>query len=194
VHYRRRAIVPLIVIVAVVAAVPTILGVIDPALVNRFSVAALGSGSDTSLNSRVHLLDTSQGSIFGFGGGPGASDRGSKVTDNGYLAEFIDFGTVGGVLLILLLLAALVAAVRYALRSGSATRAVPLAIVLVYVLAEASAPVVQGQQGLIFWVVLALLGADLGHRHRGGPGALELAPADRPAEVASAPPVPALQP
>jgi hypothetical protein len=165
VHYRRRAVVPLVVIIAALAAIPTILSVIAPDLVNRFSVATLGS--DTSLNSRVRLLNSGWSSILGFGGGPGASDRGSRVTDNGYLAAFIDFGTLGGVLLILLLLAALYAAVQYALRSGSATRGLPLAIVLVYVLAEASAPVVQGQSGLIFWVVLALLGVDV-VRHRGG--------------------------
>jgi hypothetical protein len=164
VHYRRRAVVPLVVILAAVAAIPTILSVIAPDLINRFSVATLGS--DTSFNSRVRLLDTASSSILGFGGGPGASNRGSRVTDNGYLAAFIDFGTLGGVLLILLLLAALYAAVQYALRSGSATRGLPLAIVLVYVLAEASAPVVQSQQGLIFWVVLALLGVDV-VRHRG---------------------------
>jgi hypothetical protein len=191
VHYRRRAVLPLVVIIAAVAAIPTILSVIDPELVQRFSVAALGS--DTSFNARLRLLDTANRSILGFGGGPGASNRGSRVTDNGYLAAFIDFGTIGGILLILLLLAALAAAVRHALRSGSATRGLPLAIVLIYVLAEASAPVVQSQQGLIFWVVLALLGLDEAGRHR---GARDAAPAEllRPEAPASATPVPALQP
>ena len=156
VHYRKRAVVPLVAIIAAVAAIPTVLSVLAPDLVTRFSVATLGT--DTSLNSRVRLLDTSTGSIFGFGGGPGASSNGSIVTDNGYLAAFIDFGTLGGTLFLCLVLVALGVALRFALRSDTAVRGLPLALVLLYALEETSAPVIQSQQGLIFWVTLALLG------------------------------------
>ncbi|MDH2443035.1 hypothetical protein QDR37_03650 [Amnibacterium sp. CER49] len=167
IRYRQRAIVPLVVILAGVAAIPTVLAGIDPNLVNRFSVTGLSQ--DTSYNARLQLLSNSGDAVYSWGGGPGSSSSGSLVTDNGYLSQFIDYGLLGGVLLIVLVVAALVASVRFALRSTSPARGLPLVLVLVYGLSETSAPVIQGQQGLVFWVTLAILGADVAVRHGGTP-------------------------
>lgn len=175
-HYRQRAVVPLVAIIAAVGAIPAVLELIAPDLVTRFSTTSLST--DTSYNARLRLLDSVSAGQFGLGGGPGASVRGSIGTDNGYLAAFIDYGILGGVLLIGIVLAALVVAVRYAVSVQGLGRGLPLVIVLLYALSEASAPVLQGQQGLVFWVVLGLLGAETirGRRaeQEGGPDFVRL--------------------
>jgi O-antigen ligase len=157
-HYRQRAVVPLVLIAGAVAAIPIILEAVSPGIVNRFSLSDINA--DTSYNSRLHLLDTNVESVFGMGGGPGASARGSIVTDNGYLATFIEFGLLGGALFLVLLIVALLRAGDVALRGqATAERALPLALVLLFLLSEASAPVIQGEQSLVFWVALASIGA-----------------------------------
>lgn len=157
-HYRQRAVVPLALIGGGVAAIPIILTAIAPDLVNRFSLSKLND--DVSYNSRLRLLGATTGSIFRMGGGPGSSSSGSIATDNGYLAVFLEFGVIGGFVFLALLVAALGRAVQVALGPAFPDRVLPLAILGLYALSETSAPVMQGEQSLVFWLALAILGTN----------------------------------
>lgn len=160
VQYRQRAVLPLLAIGAALAAIPMVLNALDPRIVNRFSPTDLQS--DASYTERVRILLSGTGSIFTFGGGPGASSHGSIPTDNGYLAIFVEFGLIGGLVFLALLAAALILAFRFALTATGPARGLPLALVLLYAFSETSAPVIQSQQGLVFWVTLAVLGTGVG--------------------------------
>lgn len=95
------ALLPLALASTVALALIQLASLLNPILAQRFDV--LGLGSDVSFQARTQLLTASPAqSIFSLGTGAGSSSNGSVVTDNGYLAAFIEYGFAGGSLLVAL--------------------------------------------------------------------------------------------
>ncbi|WIE55170.1 hypothetical protein [Curtobacterium sp. MCBD17_003] len=141
----------------VYAALPLVLGRIDPRLSARFSLTGLHS--DTSLEARVHLLSSELlRAVFSLGLGPGGSTDQSTVVDNGYLAAFLDLGLLGGVTFLVAIGWALIKALGAATgRIEDTAYSVAIVLVVLLVVAEASAPTIQGDVGLLFWLSAAFL-------------------------------------
>lgn len=123
-----------------------------PKIVERFALTNLGT--DTSFQARSSLLASStQTIVLSLGSGPGTSQMGSIVVDNGYLAAFTEFGFAGGSLLVLIILTSLV--ISWRMKSRASRTA--FAVILFFAFSETSAPVIQGETGIIFWCAVGLV-------------------------------------
>lgn len=147
----RRATTILLGVIAGAALIPLVIGIFAPQLTDRFALDDLGS--DTSFNARVELLaERTLGAVFSIGLGPGGSNRGATVVDNGFVAAFLDLGLVGGLLFLGAVVAVVVVSIRAVRIFKSSQQAMFLAIAIFFLFSELSAPVIQTQLGLMFWV------------------------------------------
>lgn len=120
---------------------------VKPDILDRFELG--GIGSDESFLARSSLLATNFfTSVLSLGRGPGSAGAGGATVDNGFLAAFIELGLLGGILWILVPTSLLVMSRG---PGGDDVLLQAWAVTFFYLLSEVSAPIMQGEQGLVFW-------------------------------------------